>query len=257
MRSKYFSATTPIHKVCFWASSRVSLAWDYNCVTYFCCHLVRLTNTAHTYGWWGWGWRFDQGIIKALLKGLLSQCMRAHTNGKSKSRGHRQCSHVSECIAAKKLDRLVIMTNITWHLMSPMNIWVRRIMQIWCFGTVRSYSTIINLFTMNLSIEKYGVDFKINGPSDLTAMLPIIGIEGTASSAHFCHTPDYSPGICCLAEPTALQKWMSFSVKVKVHTIMLWHIIHIAHNLYIYVLSIYRSFFYKFTGLYLQSGVHE
>ena len=57
-------------------------------------------------------------------------------------------------------------------------------------------------------IESYAVHFNINGPSNFTRMVPVIGMKGVVSHPCFCDKRDFLMLNICSIKSTAVEKWV-------------------------------------------------
>ena len=69
-------------------------------------------------------------------------------------------------------------------------------------------------------IKNYDVDFDMGAPSNITEMVPVIGLEVIVSRARFRYTRDYfTPGICGIIKPAAFENWCHFPPNPRSHII--------------------------------------
>ena len=81
--------------------------------------------------------------------------------------------------------------------------------------------------------QSYAVHIDINGPLNLTEMVPVIGMEGMVSHACLCYTQSHlTASICILIKPADMDKLMSFpashvTITFQLHIPTLWLLIYV------------------------------
>ena len=70
-------------------------------------------------------------------------------------------------------------------------------------------------------IESYALHFHINRPSNLTEMMPVIGVDVMVSRNRLSYTRNYlMSSICSLIKPADIEKLISFPAKIHSHVII-------------------------------------